>query len=92
VFRSGNRRRVGGLVVVTIRGGGDEVRLGLVVGKGVGSAVERNRAKRRIRHAFARVRVDPGTDVVVVASPRVVTAAFDELVEWLSVGCGQQEV
>jgi ribonuclease P protein component len=51
-----------------------------VAGRAVGSAVERNRAKRRLREAAARVHLRAGHDYVVVASPRVIEMSFDELV------------
>ncbi|WP_409484190.1 ribonuclease P protein component [Arsenicicoccus dermatophilus] len=53
-------------------------RVGLVVSKAVGGAVQRNRTKRRLRHA-ARARVaalPPGTDVVVRANPAAAEAGY----------------
>ena len=58
--------------------------LGVVAGKGVGNAVQRNRAKRRLREAAQRAGLRPNTAYVVVASPDVLDAEFDELVGWLS--------
>jgi ribonuclease P protein component len=54
-----------------------EVRVGMVVSKGVGNAVTRNRVKRRLRHLAAAelTRTPPGTDVVVRALPPSATAA-----------------
>ena len=48
-----------------------EPRLGIAVPKGTGSAVERNRVKRRLRESW-RERVDrvpPGRDYVLIARP-----------------------
>jgi len=46
-------------------------RLGLVVSKQVGGAVERNRAKRLIREAVNIRALVPGWDVVVIARPGI---------------------
>ncbi len=57
-------------------------RCGFVVGKRVGNAVERNRARRRLREAvrLAYERIAPGWDLVfVVRSPTVSAVAFTEL-------------
>jgi len=57
-------------------------RCGFVVGKRIGNAVERNRARRRLREAIRLVfdRIAPGWDLVVVArSPAILTLSFTEL-------------
>ena len=56
-------------------------RCGFVVGKRIGKAVERNRARRRLREAvrLAFDRIAPGWDLVfVVRSPAVATITFTE--------------
>lgn len=58
-------------------------RVGLVVGRKVGGAVERNRAKRRIRHVLTRGAVPVGFDLVVIARREVLTMAFHKLEEEL---------
>jgi ribonuclease P protein component len=62
------------------RGGPGQARLGLVVSRAVGTAVERNRLKRQIRAAWRelRSRAAPVDCVVVVRKPAV-GAAFSEL-------------
>lgn len=69
-------RPSGPLVVHARAGTGDVYRLGLSVGRRVGSAVERNRIKRRVREAFRhvqhglpRTRDGRALDVVVVVRP-----------------------
>lgn len=77
--RKAGRRR---LVVHVHRGTGDgPARAGLVVGRGVGSAVVRHRVSRRLRHLLAgRLdRLPSGTDVVVRAQPGAATASSAEL-------------
>jgi ribonuclease P protein component len=54
-------------------------RCGFVVGKQIGTAVRRNRAKRRVREAVRLVlpRITPGYDIVfVVRSPELLAASF----------------
>ena len=54
----------------------------------VGGAVQRNRAKRRLREAMRRVALEPGTAYVVQATSAVVDAPFMQLVEWLASATG----
>jgi len=53
-------------------------RCGIVVGKRIGGAVDRNRAKRRVREAvrLAYTTIQPGWDLVFVVRPGVMGAAF----------------
>lgn len=56
-------------------------RVGITVGKKLGKAHVRNRARRRIREVY-RLNEDrfmPGWDIVVVARSRSVEASFDKL-------------
>lgn len=66
------------------KGGEGPPRLGFVAGKKVGNAVQRNRAKRRMREAARRVDLPSGVDMVLVATVDVNAAAFPTLVGWLS--------
>jgi ribonuclease P protein component len=95
VFRSGRRTRSGPITVIVAPGPSDTTRLGLVVGRKVGGAVERNRVKRRLRHAVRAVQPPPGIDVVVVGSADAATVPFDRLVEGLRAalhsGSGQRQ-
>jgi ribonuclease P protein component len=56
-------------------------RVGLVVSKGVGGAVVRNRMKRRLRAHLATLvpSVPTGTDIVVRAQPAAAAAGSEEL-------------
>lgn len=60
------------------------VRVGLVVGRRVGNAVDRNRAKRRIRHALTEISLEQGMDYVIIADREVLDTPFESLVERLS--------
>jgi ribonuclease P protein component len=63
-------------------------RAGFVVGKVVGPAVVRNRVRRRLRHLVA-ARLDllqPGTLLVVRATPPAAAASYAELADALDRG------
>ena len=65
---------------------GDEVpfRVGYTASRRVGGATQRNRAKRRLREAVARVmpgHAKPGHDYVVIARAATVHRAFDDLLK-----------
>jgi len=56
-------------------------RVGLVVGKLVGNAVQRNRVKRQLRHAAqARLAQLAGLSVVIRANPTSASATYAEFV------------
>ncbi|MCI0425235.1 MAG: ribonuclease P protein component [Actinobacteria bacterium] len=81
-METGSRRRVGAIMVVSAPGRVGPPRVGLVV-RGSGSAVTRNRIKRRLRHAIAGRQLQPGTDYVIVANQSVTEASFAQLETWL---------
>jgi ribonuclease P protein component len=83
VRRTGERRRVGGVLVVASDGAPGPARIAVVAGRRVGSAVARNRAKRRIREALRRAAVPDGRDYIVIASASVNEAPFEEVAAWV---------
>ena len=84
VLSAGRRRRVGDLVVVRAVGQPGNVRVGLVAGRRIGSAVVRNRAKRRLREAVRMAGLPQGYDFVVIAGATVPDVQFATLVSWIS--------
>lgn len=70
-------------MVVTAAGAPGPAQVAVVAGRRVGNAVQRNRAKRRLRDAVSRVRLCEDTAYIVTARPGVNEAPFDRLVEWL---------
>ncbi len=66
-------------------------RVGFVVGRKVGGAVRRNRARRRLREALREVPLEQGSDYVIVASASVADAPFASLIGWLKGGVAGEE-
>lgn len=83
VLSTGRRVRRGAVTVVAAPSPEAGPRVGLVAGRGIGNAVRRNRAKRRIRHALREVSLEQGMDYVIIADRQVVEADFQDLIGWL---------
>jgi ribonuclease P protein component len=81
VRRTGKSQAHPLLVVVASRTALPVSRFGIVAGKAVGGAVQRNRAKRRLRsaiHAFLS-ELQPGHDVILIARPALVEAPWADV-------------
>ena len=83
VRASGRRARSDGIGVIVAPAAdpGAPARLGLAVGRGSGTAVTRNRIRRRLRAAWRESKPPPGVEVVMRASPAAATADFQDLVK-----------
>lgn len=81
VYREG-RRQQGECLVLYYRPSAGARRIAVTAGRRLGTAVVRNRARRRLREAVRRVedRLCPRGDLVVVARSRAGTAPFSEIV------------
>ncbi len=84
--RKGTRRAMPGVVMQAIaRPEADShvCRVGFTVSKKVGGAVQRNRAKRRLRAAVAEViqNPKPGHDIVLVGRKATLTRPWDALLD-----------
>jgi ribonuclease P protein component len=81
VRNDGVHQRAGGVKAAVAPGIPGPPRVGFVVGRDVGSAVRRNRVKRRLREAVALVPLSDGHDYVVVGTGVVADLPFQEVVE-----------
>ncbi len=72
VFREGRKRSNAALTVVCALNGLPHQRLGILAGKALGGAVQRNRVKRLFREAFRlhREELPGGCDIVAIPRPR----------------------
>ncbi len=76
VMARGRKRRIETICTLfTLPNDLNRRRLGIIASKKVGNAVVRNRAKRKIREAFRRLkhRVQPGTDLVIISGKDLVS-------------------
>lgn len=81
---SQGRRWIGTFMVLWLRSADDaDLRVGVVASRKVGGAVQRNRARRRLKELYRRNRhrLSGKYDVVLVARRDLVKARWDELVE-----------
>ena len=83
VYRRGTRVRRGAITVIQAPSDAATPAVGVVASKRIGTAVRRNRAKRRMREAAARVALTPNTSYVVVAGDDLEDTPFDQIVAWM---------
>jgi ribonuclease P protein component len=69
--------------MVSSPGPGGPPRLGLLVSKRCGSAVRRNRIKRRLRSVADEAELQPGIDYVIIATGQVAEVPYERLRGWL---------
>ena len=81
VFRRGARLEGRLFTLLVSANGGAFDRLGLAVSKRVGGAVVRNRARRRLRESFRRMKPGdrPALDLVVLAKPDIAASTLAEI-------------
>ena len=73
VLSLGQKRRVDrSFIIYTLANGLNRKRLGIIASKKIGNAVIRNRAKRKIREAYRRIKyqIKPAMDIVVISGCR----------------------
>jgi ribonuclease P protein component len=67
------------MTVFVVANGGATTRLGVAATRKLGSAVERNRAKRLAREVFRRHKIGAGLDIVIVPRREMLDAPFASL-------------
>lgn len=79
VYRRGRRYQSQLLLLRALRTDGPESRFGFSVGQELGSAVVRNRVKRRLREVVRSLPVSAGWQMVINARPPAATASYQQL-------------
>ena len=81
VFSQGNRRYGRYVILYILPGEKDDNRVGFIVKKSIGKAVQRNKIKRRLREIW-RLKgkeIITGSDVIILAKKEIVEASFAEI-------------
>jgi ribonuclease P protein component len=81
VRRNGNSYAHPLAILLACPGAETHSRFGFTVGRSIGGAVARNRAKRLLREAirFYLPEIDPGWDAVIIARSELLAADWNEL-------------
>ncbi|HEY6362968.1 MAG TPA: ribonuclease P protein component [Vicinamibacterales bacterium] len=79
VYNKGARIRGRFMTLFVLPNGGEVPRFGVAATRKLGSAVERNRAKRLSREVFRRHKVGSGLDIVIVPRREMLDAPFSNL-------------
>jgi ribonuclease P protein component len=79
LHRKGSYSNCAQLSIKNLPNGLNTARWGISVGKKLGSAVPRNRIKRRFREIIRRIRLAPGNDIIFIARQGSIKAKFADL-------------
>ena len=78
-YSSGFRIHARFMTLFVVANGGAATRLGVAATRKLGSAVQRNRAKRLAREVFRRHKTGSGLDIVIVPRREMLDASFASL-------------
>jgi ribonuclease P protein component len=80
LFEAGSRGAAGKAVARAVANAEGANRLAAIAGKGLGTAVRRNRMRRRIRAAYRQTKdkLPQGWDVAIIARPGLLEAAWGD--------------
>jgi ribonuclease P protein component len=85
-YNTGVRLQGRFMLVFIVPNGGEQSRFGVAATRKLGSAVERNRAKRVARELFRRHRPAAGVDIIVVPRRDILDAPFTRVeADYLSI-------
>ena len=70
------------IVLIALPNQAENTKFGVAAGRSVGNAVQRNHAKRLLRHAIQQVLpiVKPGWDIVLIARRTITKATYQQIV------------
>jgi ribonuclease P protein component len=79
VYDQGRKHQGRHMLVFALAREGQPARLGIAATRKLGMAVERNRAKRRVRELFRHHPAPPGFDIVIVPRRSLIDAPYTSL-------------
>jgi ribonuclease P protein component len=85
VRRSGKSYAHPLVVLVVLPSSVKQTRFGVIAGRSVGNAVQRNRAKRMLREAIRAFlpQINPGWNVILISRSQILTAKFTDIQDCL---------